>query len=407
MKPSDATSSRSALIPIFFIVFVDILGLTIMIPFLPFYAQKFGATPTVVGAVISSYAIFQLVSGPILGSLSDRYGRRPVLLLSQLGTFIGFAILAWANALWMVFLSRVVDGATAGNITVAQATIADVTKPHERVRAFSIIGISFGLGFLLGPAISGVLLEFNPNAPIYAAMLLSATSVVLTYFMLPEPPTHVVQAPGERRAGVFDWSQYRMFFQDPKIRSYLIQFLLFAFSFSIFFSGFPLFAERRLFWRGEPFGAREVGYLYAFSGCLGVFIQGGLVARLSNRFGETKMVACGFLACVVGYAILAETHSIPTLLVSATVSAFGTGFLRPTLTSLISRNSPPQHQGKVFGLTASITSVSQIVAPLLAGAMIDFGWLALWGLSASAIALGGLALILRARSEGARVEIDA
>src|SRR6185295_18708089 len=174
---------KSPLLSIFLIVLVDVLGLTIILPLLPFYAESMGATPRVVGALVSAYAICQLLAGPPLGHLSDRVGRRPVLLVSQVGTFIGFLILGFAQSLWMVFLARIIDGLTAGNLTVAQAYIADVTTPENRTKSFGYIGIAFGLGFLVGPAISGFLAQFGNTYPIFAAAGLSFTSIMCTYFL--------------------------------------------------------------------------------------------------------------------------------------------------------------------------------------------------------------------------------
>src|SRR5215470_16984405 len=180
----------SPLLSIFLIVLVYVLGLTIILRLLPFYAESFGATPAIVGMLVSAYAICQLIAGPPLGHLSDRVGRRPVLLVSQIGTCAGFLILAFAQALWMVFLARIIDGLTAGNLTVAQAYISDVTEPENRAKSFGIIGIAFGLGFLLGPGISGYLAQFSNTYPILLAAGLPFTSIMCTYFLLPSVVPH-------------------------------------------------------------------------------------------------------------------------------------------------------------------------------------------------------------------------
>src|SRR6266850_3620123 len=181
---------KSPLFSIFLIVLVDILGLTIILPLLPFYAESLGASPSTVGLLVSAYAICQLLAGLPLGQLSDRVGRRPVLLVSQIGTCIGFLILALAQTLWLVFLARIIDGLTAGNLTVAQAYIADVTTAENRTKSFSYIGIAFGLGFLVGPGISGFLAQFGNTYPIFAAAALSFTSILCTYFLLPSVVPH-------------------------------------------------------------------------------------------------------------------------------------------------------------------------------------------------------------------------
>src|SRR5438874_1403904 len=186
-------SKRSPLLSIFLIILVYILGLTIIIPLLPFYAESLGATPFVVGLLISSYAACQLIAGPILGQISDRIGRKPVLLLSQCGTFLGFVLLALSHSLIPVFISRIIDGLTAGNISVAQAYIADVTEESKRTQSFALIGIAFGVGFLFGPAISGFLAGYSAVYPIVLAACLSATSIVATTFLLPSKEKHTAE----------------------------------------------------------------------------------------------------------------------------------------------------------------------------------------------------------------------
>ncbi len=383
---------------------VDVLGLTIVIPFLPFYAQKFGASPFVVGLLVTSYATCQLISGPILGYFSDKIGRRPVLLFSQIGTLIGFIILARAQSLWMVFLSRVIDGSTAGNLSVAQAYISDVTEPKNRAKAFGIIGVAFGLGFLVGPAVSGYLSQFGFQHPVYAAAGLSLTSILATYFLLPESPpikadpAEEEELPAGRRLGIWDWGRYKNYFKDDVLSPLLLQFFAFAFSFSMFISGFALFAERRFTYDGMPFGPREVGYIFAYTGFLGIILQGGLIGRLVNKYGEEKLALAGFLTSTIGYGCLSFTTSIPGLIAVATIASFGSGVLRPAITSLISKNAPRREQGVVLGLTQSMNSVAQIGAPLIAGGLIEYGLLSPWALLAAASSFAGFFLILRFRA---------
>lgn len=379
---------KSPLLAIFLIVSVDVLGLTIILPLLPFYAEKLGASPAVVGLLVSTYAFCQLIAGPLLGRMSDHMGRRPLLLVSQLGTFIGFLILAYANALWLVFLSRIIDGATAGNLSLAQAYISDVTKPEERAKSFALIGIAFGMGFLLGPAISGFLVQYSYQYPIFAAAALSATSILATYFLLPQS----TPATGEpRKFTILDWGNYIRYFRQPELGPLLWQFLGFALTFSLFMTGFPLFAERRFVWNGHPFGAKEVGYVYAYLGFLGVILQGGLIGRLVKMFGEINLVRAGFFVAMAGLAALAFTHSIPLMLVVAAAASLGTGMNRPALTSLITQRADRSEQGVVLGLTQSLNSIAAISAPAVAGLLIDHSLLAAWALLAALIS--GVALL--------------
>lgn len=379
----------SALLPIFLIIVVDILGMTIMYPLLPFYAEHHGAGPLGAGLLISVYAVCQLFGGPILGRMSDRMGRKPLLIVSQMGTLFGFGLLAVADSLWLIFVSRIIDGVTAGNISLAQAYIADVTKPEERTKSFAVIGIAFGLGFLIGPAVSGYLAQFNIRYPVYAAMALSAASIVATVLLLPSrKPSESTTA----KLSVFGWSAYAAYFRQPSLGGLLWQFFAFMFCFSLFMSGFPLFAERRFTWNGQPFGPKEVGYVYAYVGVLGIILQGGLVGRLSRWLGDPKLVRGGLAVCVVSFAALAWTFGVRPLLVVTALISCGSGVVRPALTSLITQATGKGEQGSVLGLTQALQSVAQIAAPFLAGLLIQQGQLHLWAIAAAASAGIGLML---------------
>jgi MFS family permease len=381
----------SPLLAIFLIVAVDVLGLTIMIPLLPFYAEKLGASPSTVGLLISVYAACQLVSGPLLGRASDFTGRKPLLLVSQVGTLIGFLILAFAPSLWVVFVARIIDGATAGNLSLAQAYISDVTRPEERAKSFGVIGIAFGMGFLIGPAISGYLAKFDYRYPIFAAAALSATSILATYVLLPPAKTGAAagEGPGGRRLSLFEWGAYLAYFRQPRLAPRLWQFFAFAFSFAMFTAGFALFAERRLVWRGASFGPEQVGYAWAYAGFLGILLQGPSLGRMVKRFGESNLNRLGFAAYAGGYATLAFTHSIPMLIVATSITSLGS-LVRPALTSLITQAAPSEERGVVLGLTQSLTSICQIVAPSLTGLLIQHGMLSAWGLIAAVISATGL-----------------
>ncbi len=385
--------NKSPLLPIFLIVLVDILGMTIILPLLPFYAEHLGATPTVVGLLVSSFAFCQLIAGPILGKMSDAMGRKPLLIVSQVGTLIGFLILAASNSLWMVFLSRIIDGFTAGNLSLAQAYIADVTTPENRAKSFGVIGIAFGIGFLIGPGVSGYLSQYGYAYPILAAAALSLTSIICTATLLPKVVPHADEAgggPGGKRLGVMDWQAYGAYFRRPELGPLLWQFFFFAFSFSFSVSGFALFAQRRFTYQGHPFTAKEVGYVFTYIGFMGVIIQGGLIGKLVKWLGEKTLVWAGFFVSSTSSIWLGFTYSIPMLVANSTYGAWGTGIVRPALTSLISRKAGRREQGVVLGLTQSLTSVSSIVAPVIAGAMIERNYLVGWALVVAVVAGFGM-----------------
>ncbi len=388
---------RSPLFPIFLIVLVDVFGLTLVIPLLAFYAEHFGASALQVTSLVATYAACQLVSAPFLGDASDRIGRKPMLLVSQLGTFIGFLVMARAQALWMLFLARAIDGATAGNLTIAQAYISDNTTKKQRTTAFALIGIAFGIGFFIGPAVSGWLSKISLAAPIYLAAAMSLTSIACTTFLLPRgeakrgsAPVDGDPGPGGRRISPFRLSTYRIYFARPILGGLLLQFLFFSLAFATFTSGFALFAQARFTWQGHPFTAFEVGMVFAYVGLLGIIIQGGLLRRLVPRFGEPILVAVGFASMAIGYAALGQVGAISALAVVSTVSSFGNAVLRPALTGLITHASGPGEQGLVLGIAQSLGSIAQIAAPLLGGYLIDHHLLSWWARVAALAATAGL-----------------
>jgi MFS family permease len=380
-----------SLLPVFLIVLVDVFGMTLVIPLLTIYAETYNATPLQATLLISVFAICQLVSGPLIGHVSDWSGRKPMLIISQIGTFIGFIVLARATSLWMIYLSRVIDGVTAGNLSLAQAYISDNTAPQDRARAFGLIGIAFGLGFFVGPPLTGVLsARFGLTAPIYLAAIMSATSVLCTATLLkggsPSRPASAT------RASAFDWKTYAQYFARPHLRIRLWQFLFFMLAFSTFISGFALFAERRFEWQGHAFGPREIGYVFGYIGLLGIILQGGLLGRLVARFGEAGLVSAGFLTLIVGYFGIGLAHSILMLLFFGTIAAFGNGVIRPGLSSIITQYAGRHEQGVVIGLTQSLMSFASILAPIIAGILIQHDMLTLWAWLASGMALVGAVL---------------
>lgn len=368
---------RSPLFPIFLTVFVDVLALTLVLPLLPFYAEHFGASPIVVGTLSASFAVCQLVSGPILGRISDRAGRKPTLIASQLGTFAGFLMIGSASSLWMLFAGRIIDGLTAGNLSIAQAYISDVTKPENRTRAFGFIGIAFGTGFLVGPAVSGLLAKhYGYHAPAFGAAALSLASVIATISLLPDvkPTAGKQDLPGR---GAFFWA----LFHRPGPRRRLLQFFAFTLSFSTLIGGLALFLERRF-----GYDVERTGYVYAFSGLIGASIQGGLIGRLAKRFGEERLSLVGFVAMASGYGLLGLAYSLPMLLATVVISAFGAAVARPSLTTLLTKSVGKDEQGGTLGASQSLSSIAQIVGPMTAGALIQHQLLGAYGATAAAFA---------------------
>lgn len=380
---------------IFLIVLVDVLGYTLILPLLPFYAEHFGASPLTIGFLTASYAVCQLVSGPLLGRASDHMGRKPLLIVSQLGTFLGFLILAAAPNLTWLFVGRILDGMTAGNISLAQAAIADVTAPSERGKAFGKVAMAFGIGFLIGPAVSGWLAHIHPTLPILAGAALSALSIFATIKLLPK----VEAAPAKEKKAqafmIFDRQAFVACFRRPLLASRLIQFFFFIFSFALWTSGFALFAERQLQFHEHPFGVREVGFVLAYSGLMGILLQGFGMSRLLKRWSEQTLAKSGLAMMALGYLIMTQATQLSWTLVAVTSSGLGHSLTRPTLTSLISQSAEREEQGFVLGVNQSLQALAQTLAPLAGGLLIQMGWTSVWALAAALFASLSLGLIVR------------
>jgi DHA1 family tetracycline resistance protein-like MFS transporter len=329
--------SRSPLIVIFTTVFIDLVGFGIVIPVLPFYAEgtAFNATPRTVGLLFASYSVMQLIFSPILGGLSDKYGRRPVLLLSIIGTGIGFLVLGFAKTIFMLFVGRILDGITGGNIATAQAYIADVTTKENRAKGMGLIGAGFGLGFIFGPAIGGILSGWGIQVPFLFAAALCFANAVLLYFRLPETVT--ANHPAKHSAaGGRSFHQVLNSLKDPRLGWVLAVYFLFIVSFSIMTTSFALFTMFRF-----GYGAQHTGYLFAYVGLIAVIIQGGLIGKLVKRFGELPLVTFGALCFAISLFAVPfvgpAAGGLAALLVGGGVFSMGNSLAAPALMSLASR----------------------------------------------------------------------
>jgi DHA1 family tetracycline resistance protein-like MFS transporter len=359
---------RSPLLVIFVTVFIDLVGFGIVIPVLPFYVEgtKFNASPRMVGLLFASYSVMQLVFTPILGRLSDRYGRRPILLISLLGTAAGFLVLGFATTLWMLFAGRIIDGISGGNISTAQAYIADITTPENRAKGMGLIGAAFGLGFTFGPAIGGVLSKWGISVPFIFAGGLALANAVLLYFTLPETvtPDH----PARASAATGRWSQLFHALKQKRLTFVLVIYFLFVTAFSIMTTSFALFTMYRF-----GYDASHNGYLFMYVGILGVVIQGGLIGRLVKAFGELPLVITGALLFAVSLFIMPEVGpqaGLLTLLGVGGLFAVGNSLATPSLQTLASKSAGRGEQGGVLGVTQSVASLARAIGPSIQAALI-------------------------------------
>lgn len=364
----DAAAPKGALAIIFLIVFTDLVGFGIIIPALPFYIPDYQRHPLKVTMLFGIYSVCQFIASPILGRLSDKIGRKPVLAFSQLGSAVGYFLLAYAThftgtpwLLRLVFISRIIDGLSGGNISTAQAYISDVTTPKNRAKGMGLLGAAFGIGFSVGPAIGGILGKYNLAWPGYAACVFSAVAALLTFARLPESRIH-------KPADVDAWLHPRVFAPVFK-RPVLVQLLLISFitmaAFVMMETTIGLYTNRLYGW-----DQYKLGKYFAYIGLIIIIVQGGLIGRLTKKLGEWPLAIAGPLlvaAGMAGYVSLASHPIFAVLLIAGAVNATGRSFQGPTLSSLVSQFSDPKEQGVVFGLVQGLSSLARVLGPLLAG----------------------------------------
>jgi MFS family permease len=361
---------RGALGIIFLIVFMDLLGFGIIIPLLPFYVPGYRDNALKVTLLFSIYSICQFFGAPILGLISDRHGRKPVLTLSQVGGAVGYLLLAlatqvhWQTAgtmLTIVYVSRVISGFTGGNISTAQAYVSDVTTPENRAKGMGVLGAAFGIGFTFGPAIGGILGSVNKSLPAYFAAGFGLLAAVLTQVLLPESRP---SAPAEAEAWLHP-SRFTPIIRRPVLVQLLgISFFTMA-AFVMMESTLALFLNDRF-----GFSERAVGGFFAFAGLVISVVQGGLIGRLTKRFGDWPLAILGPLMVAVGMAGFTASAWyawIPLLFVASAFNATGRSLQQPTVSSLISKFSNPRDHGVVFGLYHGLLSLARVAGPLVAG----------------------------------------
>jgi DHA1 family tetracycline resistance protein-like MFS transporter len=348
------------LLVIFLTIFVNLVGFGIIVPLLPFYAQKFGASPLVIGLLFGIFSLCQLVAAPALGDLSDRYGRRPVLIFSLMGTVVSFVMLALAQSIAMLFLARIVDGLSGGNISTARAYVADITEPKDRSRAYGLIGAAFGLGFIFGPALSGVLAHISYTAPIWAAAGITLVATAMAWFWLPETVHRAAAGTG------MPFRNLAAMMQRPGLRRMLVIDFAYWFSFAIFQTTFALFVARRF-----GFDAPKTGYFFAAFGVLGVIVQGAFIRPIVHRLGDKPTFIAGLVFSAVGLVAASYAHSVLLLVFALVPLAIGMGFGHPTVSSLVSRAGRHDEQGRVQGAAGAMESLGRALGPVWGNAALQ------------------------------------
>jgi multidrug resistance protein len=343
---------------IFITVFLDLIGFGIVLPLLPSYAASFHVGDMAIGLLVASFSLMQFLLAHWWGRLSDRVGRRPVLLVGLAGSAVSYLLFAVAGSFWVLLLSRVVAGGMGATVNVAQAYLADVTPPERRARAMGFIGAAFGLGFVVGPALGGITSRFGDAMPGLVASGLTGLNFLMASRWLPESRT---KAPVTRDRVPVHWSRFTMAFGAV---------LFSTIAFTVLYVVFPLQVERAL-----GFDRHHTAYLFALIGLISAGIQGGLIGRLVNRVGERPLLIAGGVMLAAGLGLLPEAFAagpgggLALLYAALFTVAAGSAMIGPSAAAFVSRVAPPEEQGRALGLLQSVGAVARIVGPVLAGAV--------------------------------------
>jgi DHA1 family tetracycline resistance protein-like MFS transporter len=379
---------RSRLFTIFLIVFIDLLGFGLILPLLPFYADTYGASATVVGFLTASYAAAQLIGAPVLGRLSDRYGRRPVLLISILGTSLGFLLLGIADPLGaaitqslptssqtaanqnliilsLLFASRILDGLTGGNISVAQAYITDSTDETNRAQGLGIIGAAFGLGFIFGPAAGGALSVYGYAVPAYTAAVLAFFNLIAVFIFLEESLPEEARGQASTQQNQFSIRALWDALNRPRVGPLFHIRFTYGLGFAIFQTIFPLYAQYRL-----SLDARATGYVLAYVGFLVVLVQGVVIGRIANKFSDSRLIMAGLILMMFSLLAWGFTPNLLVLLIALAPLALAGGILNTVINTALTKSVYPEEAGGTLGLSASLESLSRVLAPSMGGALL-------------------------------------
>ncbi|MBI4395365.1 MAG: MFS transporter [Candidatus Omnitrophica bacterium] len=367
---------RAALLTVFLAVLIDLLGFGIVLPLLPFYASVFHATPVQIGLLYSIFSLAQLIFSPIWGGLSDQFGRRPIMIISTLGASFAYLIFGLAHTLALLFISRLIAGIMGGNISTAQAYVADVTTHEDRAKGMGMIGAAFGIGFVVGPAIGTVLIhpaflklfhivpENEFALPGFFAASLSLASFLLVLFKLPETVKREANDGTKMiRTGIFTKTFWQNISKGTGFFPLLIlSMFLFSFAQASLYSSFPLFCMQQL-----NLSATEVGTFFVYMGFIAIVIQGILIKPLEKKFGEKNLFLVGNILMVLGFVLLPFSVSKETMALFLSLMSIGGSLNGPTLNSLISKEADPSQVGATMGTSQGIASLGRVIGPAWGG----------------------------------------
>jgi predicted MFS family arabinose efflux permease len=382
-------TKAAALVPIYGVTLIDVLGTMIMVPLLPYLAQRFGASGLTVGTILTTSAVAGVVAAPFWGSVSDKLGRKRIVVIAQCVSLAGYVMLALAHSLAFIFVARAIAGFGSGGIGVTQSYIADVTEEKDRDRAYALFGAVFGLGIVLGPVLGGSLIRYGFAVPFAVAALIECATIALTLRFLPNV------SPGTRKASFREAAS--VVARDPGVRSVVVRHLLFIFSVTYFFTVFSLFLKRQL-----NVGPDVSSWLLAGAGAVGGISLVALVGPVVKRFGDAVVAQGGFVLLLLAYVALAYVHALWAFGAALAAWAVGAASVEPTLTAVLSKRAPPQERGAIMGFNDAANNLALIVAPVLGGEAIDLDPHLVGIVPAVAVALAfGIGVVRRREDVGA------
>ncbi|MBY9006340.1 MAG: MFS transporter [Candidatus Lokiarchaeota archaeon] len=366
LQPQKTKFNRHLII-IFIIMFTEVLGFSMVLPIIPFLGLSLGLNAFEIGLIMSIFSFSQLFASPITGKLSDHFGRKPILLISQISTLIGFVLLGFASSVWLLVAARLVDGLIGSNMTVSQAYISDVTSPQDRTKIYGYSSAVFGAGLIFGPVIGGTLSTINYSIPMFLAALISLISIILVILFLPESLLLKREKIKIKFNDIVPINEAKHFFKEPNVRKLLLLFFIYSLGFMLFISSFPLFAEQQV-----HVTAQEVGFLITWIGILRVIFQILLINPLQKKFGENSVLSIGIISMVFTMVILVFTTDYIFAYFPLIFIALGTGVCRPILTSKLTKSINKEETGSILGVNNALSSIAQIIAPILGGAFIQY-----------------------------------
>jgi MFS family permease len=360
------------LAPVFTVIMIDAISSGLFLPILPFYATHFGASPVLVGALLSAYYLCQFLAAPFLGQLADRVGRKQVLIASQFGTLGSLILLAFAKELPTVFVARMIDGLTAGNVAVAVAYAIDQCAPSARKQVIGMVSAAMGIGTMFGPALSGALAQISLTAPIWAAAICSSIGIIASLLLRSGPgrPDTSLSTPQKLRI--------RELLSSHNARLAATMLMIFYFSLAMFSSQLAMVLSARFRWQGHAFGPTEVGLIFTIAGAVNIVVQLFFINLVSRLLSDVQLIISSLALLAVGVLVLGVTESVETLLLAVVMISVGIALARPSLVSILSLSAPAHRQGALMGLNQSLVSAAHMLAPTAAGILVarqlDLGW---------------------------------